>query len=121
MAKKLPLVILFFIGVLILIVSILFRIQHWPGVINIFWAGFACHILFFLLIFIEMLSSKKANSNIKVFWAFPYVAVLLSSLFIFPEYSAIAFVLLGAIYLLLGRRQFLFTDKEKEPIEFDSI
>jgi hypothetical protein len=121
MAKKLPLVILFILGILILIVSILFRIQHWPGAIDMFWTSFGCLSIFFILILVEIFRSKKANSNAKVFWGLPYAAVLLSSLFIFPEYSVLVFVMLGAIYLLGGRKHFLFSGKEKEPIEFDSI
>ena len=92
MAKALPLYILFFLGIAILLISIVFRIQHWPGVINIFRAGITCSALLFFLLFWQMLSSKKASNVMKVLWLSVYTPIVLCSFFILPKWGAIVFM-----------------------------
>ena len=121
MAKTLPLYILFFLGIVILLVSIVFRIQHWPGVINIFRAGITCSALFFLVVFWEILSSGKAGVTTKILWLIIYSPVVLCSFFILPKWGALVFIVLGGIYLLFGRRRFLSRNRKAAPIEFDSL
>lgn len=121
MRKSLPLHLVFYLGILTMLVSILFRMQRWPGVANLYLVGFACHILFFVMMLVEVLRSKKADNNRKVFWSLPYAAILLSSFFLFPGFGAIAFIISGALYLFVGRKQFLYKKGVNEPIKFDSI
>ena len=121
MVRAFALYILYSLGILILIVSIVFRIQHWPGVINIFRAGITCSALFFLLIFWEMVSSKRAGNAAKILWLLFYAPIVLCSFFVLPKWGALVFIVLGGIYLLFGRRRFSSGYKKPRSIEFDSI
>ncbi|MBL7719442.1 MAG: hypothetical protein JNL72_11440 [Flavipsychrobacter sp.] len=121
MRKIFPLRLFFFIGVAIFFVGALFRIQHWPYGSTIVWIGLLFEVVFFLLVFVEMLMSKKASSGTKLIWMVTYLICLSASWWFISTLSMLAWVVLGLVYLRIGRAKFLFTRSKLEQIQFDSI
>ena len=112
----------YYFCIALLLVAVLFRIQHWPYAVELLLAGKIIAGLFFLQVIIEMLRSRKATQVQKLTYSIIYLA-------------AAVFVLLclGGFLLLLGvaglanlyfhsiRKQFFYTRAEIEKIQFDSI
>jgi hypothetical protein len=110
----------FYLGLSAHFIFSLLRLQHWPGLDVLRIISLSCFAIFFLLVFAEMIGSRKARPLTKIIWLSTYVITLAVS-FYFIFFSLLAIVVLGILYLRVGRKYFLHNKKDYEKIEFDSI
>lgn len=117
-----PLNTTFYCGLSLLLISILFRVQHWPYGIYLFWGGFLLQLGFSVFMFIEVFSSRKAGWALKAGWSIAYAGILAGTLPFTPYYvGVIGLVVPGNIYLRWARRKFVTLRSKFFNVEFDSI
>jgi len=105
-----------------LFVGTLFRLQHWPGGSVVLIASLAVQAIFFLLVVIEIISSKKASNPAKLIGAAFYLLFPIVAYSFFPVLLLLALTFLtGSSYLTRARKKFIFTKREMEKPQFDSI
>jgi|GEM_PF-2015754 len=115
------------IGVAILMISDLFIIQHWPGVHGIASIGLLLELVTFILIIIEIFSSRKAPFSTKLLWAAIYLAIpawatlLFLQRFLVSIPNVVVMLISGSTYLSTGRKTFFYIKPKTGPNRFDSI
>lgn len=105
----------FYIGLGVYFIAMLFKILHWPEGQLLIMVAILVLCLFFAMVLVEMVSSKKADMSKKVLWGVLYTIVGLTFLLFLRGLLSMLFLLaLGLIYTRVLRKQFLFTQKEIE-------
>lgn len=97
----------FLAGLILLFLSVIFRIQHWPQPTALFWAGCAAEVLFYILVYLEIFNSKKADVGTKAFWLSAFSVLLISCFFVYVEMGMMILVGVGILYLFLARKMFV--------------
>ncbi len=112
---------IYYACIFVLLIGSFFRIQHWVGGAALMVPGKVLAGIFFILVFIEIISSQKASRLQKASWAFIYLftAPVVLLLAVIP--SIVGFIILGGIYAFIGRRFFIHNKKDLVRIQFDSI
>ena len=121
MKRILPLRPVFYIALSVLFIGTLFKLQHWPNATAFTNIGLVLVGAFFLLVLIEILLSKKASTLMKVGWFIIYLALPPVSWMYFKNFALVSLVVLGIVYLIIGRIYFLYTCKDIRSNRFDSI
>lgn len=106
---------LFYLGLAVLAIGTLFRIQHWMAGFMLQYIGFLAEALFFLLVVLEILLSRKANVQTKATYAAVYILLPVLGYFYCPTILLI-FVILsaGGAYLRKVRHRFLYMRQRKD-------
>lgn len=117
----------FYLGLCMLIVGTLFKLQHWPGAQLYYLPGILLALVCFIAIVVEIFRSRKAKIVTKLVWGIPFVVVpayiVLTGLNRFSS-SVIVILLVficGRLYLSIGRKKFVQLKSKHHHIEFDSI
>lgn len=112
----------YYLGISVLIISMLFKIQHWYGSFILFLIGISLEILFVLFILIEMITSKKVEKETKIIWILYYICF---PFFVFVFAKGLLLILLivtiKEVYFRQARKYFVPIRKDIDKIEFDSI
>ena len=111
---------LFYFGLFFLTIGTLFKIQHWPYGKLCQLTGEYFELLFFILIVVEIIGSKKITLKYKIGLASSYIAVATITFLIVPAIVLIFVIfLLGTMYLKKVRRSVLFTRTDLLKNDFD--
>ena len=107
MKRSFPIYSVFLAGLILLFFSVIARIEHWSFHQAMFWIGCASEILFFIFLFIEIATSKKADVSTKAFWLTAYILLLVACCFVYPEMGMMILVAVGTLYLVWARGLFI--------------
>lgn len=106
----------------VLLVAVLFGIQHWEYRFELMLAGKIVAGAFFLLVIAEMLRSGKATKPQKLFYCGIYLAAAVVVLLKTGGFLLLLGVAgLANLYLQSVRKIFLYSRKEIDAIQFYSI
>lgn len=109
-----------YFGLIVLLAAIYLRLQHWPYANETYLAAVVVSCIFFILMLVEIFTSKRATTNTKLSWGAAYTLIALVPLFIIGGIpAAIILYLAGTHYIRTGRRKFFQIKVRKR--EFDSI
>ncbi len=113
---------LFYIGLLFITIGTLFKIQHWQyGALSQSF-GIILELLFFVLVIVEILTSKKAALSHKILFASIFIILPVVVYLCLPALLFIfAILLIGSIYLTRIRKRFLYTRIELIAKDFDAL
>lgn len=100
---------LFYLGLVLVTMGTLFKIQHWPYGRLGQTIGLTLEALFFVLVVIEIASSKKASNGFKTAYISIYLILPIIAYLYLPAVILIfALFILGSVYLRGVRKKVLF-------------
>ena len=102
--KRLP-VGLFFLAIVLFIISNLYKIQHWPGTGEMILLGLVIHLLIIGLVCKEIIQSKAKDGD-KFTWLLLFIGVVLAGIFFFG-------VLVFWLVLFVTEAAYLFSGRKK--------
>ena len=112
----------FYLGLLLLTIGTLFKIQHWPYGKVCQSIGVLFEMIFFILAILEVFQSQKATSSGKITFILLYTALPIIFYLYLPAILLIfAILILGSVYLTRIRKQIFYTRSEMRIRDFDSI
>ena len=112
----------FYLGLCVYFIAMLFKIQQWPGAQLFIMSATVILCVFLAMVLVEMVSSHKADMAKKLVWGAVYTIIgLVFLLFFRGVVSMLVILVLGLAYIRGLRKQFLFTKKEIENNNWDSV
>jgi hypothetical protein len=104
---------IFYIGLALVAVGTLFKIQHWPNGKTCQSAGVVLELIFLALVVSEILFSKKATLKVKIVYTFVYLILPVLMFLLLPAIILIfSFLILATTYLTRVRKKFLCSRSE---------
>lgn len=104
---------LFYFGLFVLTIGILFRLQHWPGGQLMQTLGLVVEGLFFFFVVVEIVRSKKAGTVQKAALLAVYLLYPIIAYFYLPALVLLfATFVIGNLYLRKLRRMMMYTRED---------
>ncbi len=112
----------FFMGLTVLFISTVFKIQHWAGGQLMFLGGSMQESVFTVLMFTEIINSKKATTKTKAQWGVVYSILAIVALLFLRGLPLLLFIFAAGItYLTVGRKKFHSHKRKPEHVYLDSV
>jgi len=112
----------FYLGLCVLLIGVLFKIQHYPGSAYCVMGGLFTETTYMVLVIVEVVSSKKASTAVKITCSVVYPLIPIVAVFYLPSILQWLLIFLwGIAYLNGGRKLFLYKKTMADKYPFDSI